>query len=597
MGCQPVLVVYFPPEVRLSFFHHQEFQIEQQVRHPNQSTGMKFVQHPHVYLAYFAHFHSVAERGEWMGFHPDLPQLLPVGLYLMFVVAFVLPLLSVWPLVVYQQPLVPDLLLLQTAGVEENLRDDGRGYEVALEARRKHAHKEMHEKRDRHINYWKMFNAYTTQKKNIGIGIVAKAANFPNGAALVNSFAKQGLLTGDKWRGILDKMLGALRGQTRGAPLTLADMVQHYGGIGNVNELKSYFQRKSKEAGVAYQQFVDQQKQRVTEERAQGRSQSDIRPTPAKKRRGVGAAQSHQAASRSRPSQGDATDMLNRNGQPSVTPSPPPSRPSSRRGSSVNSATGTYSAMDGAAGSVSLQLTPHLVTPKPSPKKPTPTRRRGATYDWPGDRGPNVPALSPAQQQAAIDARRRAPGGSPATAINVSGVPRARPGSGRRARGPTPPRFGEQDEKDEKQPEPARARAPGRAPGRAAINPLLHAYPPVAGGRARRIAHTLNVSLRGTHAIPDHSESPYKQTVRASSGYGLNITPQLSITHLGAGHFLLRARRGVTPGVRKHVLHLLQRVRGRYLFVNGRRHTKLQARDVILRMLRTNQTVDVQLNP
>ena len=168
-------------------------------------------------------------------------------------------------------------------------------------------------------------------------------------------------------------------------------------------------------------------------------------------------------------------------------------------------------------------------------------------------------------------------------------APRGRPA--RRRRSPSPPH--EPDEKEaEPDPDPPSPRPPATYP------PISRAARARLSGvvTAKRYPHGLSVGHLGIHRSPKHYDSPYGPGGVGRGGYGWTVTPKLSVNQIGAGHFLIRSRQGVTKGIRSHVLHLLQRVRGRYLKVNGRRHTKKQAIDVILAMLRQNQTVDVLLN-
>ena len=238
--------------------------------------------------------------------------------------------------------------------------------------------------------------------------------------------------------------------------------------------------------------------------------------------------------------------------------------------------------------------------PSPVPSAPAPERHQGAfgTQSYVDLTGPSrspSPAPDPAFFGMAPGSFGRGMGGrrgfpdtwDPTVPLAVSA---GRPA--RRRRSPSPPHVPDQKE-EEPDPDP-----PRQAPARV--------YPPISrAARARvvrgvvsakRYPHALSVGHLGIHRAPKHYDSPYGPGGVGRGGYGWTVTPKLSVNQIGAGHFLIRSRQGITKGIRSHVLHLLQRVRGRYLKVNGRRHTKKQAIDVILGMLRQNQTVDVLLN-
>ena len=76
--------------------------------------------------------------------------------------------------------------------------------------------------------------------------------------------------------------------------------------------------------------------------------------------------------------------------------------------------------------------------------------------------------------------------------------------------------------------------------------------------------------------------------------YGFDQTPRLSLTHLGPGNYIFRARKGVTRGIRQQVLHYLSRVS--VLWVNGRKHNKKAAYTIIMDLLKQNKSVEVMLN-
>ena len=75
----------------------------------------------------------------------------------------------------------------------------------------------------------------------------------------------------------------------------------------------------------------------------------------------------------------------------------------------------------------------------------------------------------------------------------------------------------------------------------------------------------------------------------------LSTMPKLSWQHLAPGHYVAKARQGMTPGIRQHVLKLLKRAKG-YIWVNGKRMKVSSARTVILNILSTRASVDIKLS-
>ena len=75
----------------------------------------------------------------------------------------------------------------------------------------------------------------------------------------------------------------------------------------------------------------------------------------------------------------------------------------------------------------------------------------------------------------------------------------------------------------------------------------------------------------------------------------LSTMPKLSWQHKGPGHYVAKARQGMTPGIRQHVLKLLSRAKG-HLWVNGKRMTVKKARGVILKLLGERQSVEIKLS-
>jgi len=141
-----------------------------------------------------------------------------------------------------------------------------------------------------------------------------------------------------------------------------------------------------------------------------------------------------------------------------------------------------------------------------------------------------------------------------------------------------------------------------RARGRI-LQALAQPHIPVAPARvagplvAARLMH--RPGRYGKHGVtyqkaPRNIVSPFRMNYTSKGGHGWNPTPKLSINQIDSGRFLIRARRGVTKGIRHQVMHLLQRVRGK-VKINGRLHTKKQAREVIIDLLAQNITVDVEI--
>ena len=74
----------------------------------------------------------------------------------------------------------------------------------------------------------------------------------------------------------------------------------------------------------------------------------------------------------------------------------------------------------------------------------------------------------------------------------------------------------------------------------------------------------------------------------------LSTMPKLSWQHLAPGHYIAKARQGLTPGIRQHVLKLLSRAKG-YIWINGKRLTVRSATSVLMRLLATRASVDIKL--
>ena len=75
----------------------------------------------------------------------------------------------------------------------------------------------------------------------------------------------------------------------------------------------------------------------------------------------------------------------------------------------------------------------------------------------------------------------------------------------------------------------------------------------------------------------------------------LSTMPKLSWQHLEPGHYVAKARQGMTPGIRQHVLKLLNRAKG-YIWINGKRMSVKHARAAVLKLLATRASVDIKLD-
>ncbi|MAD43368.1 MAG: hypothetical protein CMH98_00045 [Oceanospirillaceae bacterium] len=80
----------------------------------------------------------------------------------------------------------------------------------------------------------------------------------------------------------------------------------------------------------------------------------------------------------------------------------------------------------------------------------------------------------------------------------------------------------------------------------------------------------------------------------AVSGLPRSTIPKLSWQHLEPGHYIAKARQGVTPGIRQHLLKLLKRAKG-YIWINGKRLSVKRAKTKLLRLLETRASVDIKM--
>ena len=84
------------------------------------------------------------------------------------------------------------------------------------------------------------------------------------------------------------------------------------------------------------------------------------------------------------------------------------------------------------------------------------------------------------------------------------------------------------------------------------------------------------------------------KTRYAVSGTPRSTIPKLNWQHLAPGHYIAKARQGLTPGIRQHVLNLMRRAKG-YVWINGKRLSVKRATTTLLRLLGTRASVDIKL--
>ena len=115
---------------------------------------------------------------------------------------------------------------------------------------------------------------------------------------------------------------------------------------------------------------------------------------------------------------------------------------------------------------------------------------------------------------------------------------------------------------------------------------------PRAGPRARVVRSVVGHRIHAVHAL---KSIPYVAHGRFTGTYWReSVTPRLSWQHLGPGHYIAKARRGMTSGIRQHVLGLLRRAKG-YIWINGHRHSIKQAKGVLFDLLGKGNSVDIKL--
>ncbi len=114
------------------------------------------------------------------------------------------------------------------------------------------------------------------------------------------------------------------------------------------------------------------------------------------------------------------------------------------------------------------------------------------------------------------------------------------------------------------------------------------------GGRAANRLARLESSRNAVRSIPPVQMSRWTHGKSFRGASGRNPTPVLSVQHLGPKKYVFRARRGVTRGIREQIRHYLSRVQ-RYVWINGRKHSKKQAYTAVMDLLEGNTSVEVQV--
>ena len=160
----------------------------------------------------------------------------------------------------------------------------------------------------------------------------------------------------------------------------------------------------------------------------------------------------------------------------------------------------------------------------------------------------------------------------PRPAVGRAAVPVAPP----RRVGPAPRRL------------PARVRAP--LPVARPVRAPRVAYAP---RRVAVVRNAIGYRIPPVHARTRVAAAQTSPSLRFYGSAGIPV-PRLSWKHLAPGHYIARARRGLTPGIKQHVHHLLKRA-GQYIWINGVRHTRRQAATVIFDLLGKHHAVDIKL--
>ncbi|HIB88907.1 TPA: hypothetical protein EYO57_17215 [Candidatus Poribacteria bacterium] len=99
--------------------------------------------------------------------------------------------------------------------------------------------------------------------------------------------------------------------------------------------------------------------------------------------------------------------------------------------------------------------------------------------------------------------------------------------------------------------------------------------------------------VRGTLISPAHRH--LGSTISKGFGGPYTSKPRLSVNTLGPGNFIIRARQGMSRGVRLQILNLLSKA-PKVMWVNGHKHSKKAAYGVIIDLLRKHESVEIMLN-
>ena len=140
---------------------------------------------------------------------------------------------------------------------------------------------------------------------------------------------------------------------------------------------------------------------------------------------------------------------------------------------------------------------------------------------------------------------------------------------------------------------PGRLRPVRPVPVAPAAGPRIRARPVGPRGPRAQLIRSV-VGHRISHVHVRKSAPTVAHGSFSGSYWRESVTPRLSWQHLAPGHYIAKARRGMTPGIRQHVLRLLNRAKG-YIWINGKRHTLKQAKTVLFDLLGKRHSVDIKL--
>ena len=135
-----------------------------------------------------------------------------------------------------------------------------------------------------------------------------------------------------------------------------------------------------------------------------------------------------------------------------------------------------------------------------------------------------------------------------------------------------------------------------------ALPDVPEVFLPAGEGRRVRVRAPVRAGVRApvrrARSYP-RRRMPRRTVVGSSVGRphfrgALSTMPKLSWQHLAPGHYIAKARQGLTPGIRQHVLKLLNRAKG-FIWINGKRLSVANARIVLMRLLATRASVDIKL--